>query len=149
MKLEYIIKNLIQNNKIKTQLELTNILQKKGVVTTQSNISRILKKLNTVKIVDENKNTYYVIQTRPLDIFDRIKTLITNIENNGYLIVIKTRHGAAPLIGNAIEERHINRVLSIISGENYVIVIPDNVRNLDELYINLRGTFMPLDNNKK
>ena len=145
MKLEYIIKNLIQNNKIKTQLELTNILQKKGVVTTQSNISRILKKLNTVKIVDENKNTYYVIQTRPLDIFDKIKTLITNIENNGYLIVIKTRHGAAPLIGNAIEERHINRVLSIISGENYVIVIPDNVRNLDELYINLRGTFMPLD----
>lgn len=148
MKLEYIIKNLIQNNKIRTQLELTNILQKKGVVTTQSNISRILKKLNTVKIVDENKNNYYVIQTKPLDISDKIKTLIISIENNGYLIVIKTRHGAASLIGNAIEERHISKVMSTISGENYVIVIPDNVRNLDELYISLRGSLVPLDAKK-
>ena len=145
MKLEYVIKSLIQNNKIKTQSELTNILQKKGVITTQSNISRILKKLNTVKMVDENKNTYYVIQSKPLDISDKIKTLVANVENNGYLIVIKTHHGAASLIGKAIDERNINRIMSIIYGENYVIIIPDNVKNLEELYINIRTTFMPID----
>ena len=51
MKLEYIIKNIVQNNKVKTQNELTEILLNKGINTTQSNISRILKKLNTANFL--------------------------------------------------------------------------------------------------
>ena len=141
MKLEYIIKNLIQNNKIRTQLELTSILEKKGVMTTQSNISRILKKLNTAKIVDEDKNTYYVIQSRPLDTNDKIKTLVLNIENNGSIIVLKTYCGAASLVGQIIDERNINRVLATIAGDNCVIVIPDNAKNIEEVYLSIRNIF--------
>lgn len=142
MKLEYIIKNLIQNNKIKTQSELTVILEKKGVITTQSNISRILKKLNTVKMVDEDSNTYYVIRHKPLDIHDKIKTLVLNIENNGSVIIVRTYSGAAPLIGQIIDERNINKVSSTISGDNCVMVIPDNLKNIEEVCSLIRNIFL-------
>ena len=142
MKLEYIIKNLIQNNKIRTQLELTNILEKKGIATTQSNISRILKKLNTAKIVDENKNTYYVIQNRPLNTADKIKTLVLNVENNGSIVIIKTYYGAAPLVGQIIDERNINKISATLSGDNCVIAIPDNVKNVEEIYLSIKNIFL-------
>lgn len=76
-KLETVIKELIINKKIKTQNELTQILSKLGYNTTQSNISRILKKLGTIKQVDEEnpKSTYYSIQQKPLEINTWVKSL--------------------------------------------------------------------------
>lgn len=141
MKLEYIIKNLIQNNKIKTQNELTQILLDKGINTTQSNISRILKKLNTVKIVDENKETYYIIHSRPLEIVDWTKNLILNIDNNGYNLVIKTYAGSAGLIAHIIEERNINEILATVAGYNSVIIVPKDVKDISILVAELKKMF--------
>lgn len=141
MKLEYIIKNLIQNNKIKTQNELTQILLDKGINTTQSNISRILKKLNTVKIVDENKETYYIIHSRPLEIVDWTKNLILNIDNNGYNIVIKTYAGSANLIARIIEERNMNDILATIAGYNNIIIVPKDVKEISALTTELKKMF--------
>ncbi len=145
MKLEYIIKNLIQNNKIKTQLELTNILYKKGFSTTQSNISRILKKLNTVKILDENKETYYVIHNKPLELTNWIKNLILSIDVNGDNIIIKTYNNAAQLINQILNERNINNLEATIASNNIIIVIPENISKINELADNLKILFYYID----
>lgn len=145
MKLEYIIKNLIQNNKIKTQLELTNILYKKGFSTTQSNISRILKKLNTVKILDENKETYYVIHNKPLELTNWIKNLILSIDVNGDNIIIKTYNNAAQLINQILNERSINNLEATLANNNIIIVIPENVNKINELADNLKVLFYYID----
>jgi arginine repressor len=141
MKLEFVIKNLIQNNKIKTQSELGNILEKKGFSTTQSNISRILKKINTVKLIDENKETYYIVRSRPLEIVGWIKNLVTCIDNNGYTIVIKTYAGAANIIKQIIEERNMDNVLGAMADTNVVLVIPANIKAIGEITEKLRNTF--------
>ncbi len=145
MKLEYIIKNLIQNNKIKTQLELTNILYKKGFSTTQSNISRILKKLNTVKILDENKETYYVIHNKPLELTNWIKNLILSIDVNGDNIIIKTYNNAAQLINQILNERNINNLEATIASNNIIIVMPENISKINELADNLKILFYYID----
>lgn len=145
MKLEYIIKNLIQNNKIKTQLELTNILYKKGFSTTQSNISRILKKLNTVKILDENKETYYVIHNKPLELTNWIKNLILSIDINGDNIIIKTYNNAAQLINQILNERNINNLEATLANNNIIIVIPENASKINELADNLKVLFYYID----
>lgn len=142
MKLEYIIKNLIQNNKIKTQLELTDILHKKGFNTTQSNISRILKKLNTVKILDENKETYYVIHSKPLELTNWIKNLILNIDvssNNN--VIIKTYSNAAQLIGQILNERNIKNLETTLANNNVVVVIPEDIGRLNELLADIKTLF--------
>lgn len=142
MKLEYIIKNLIQNNKIKTQLELTDILFKKGFNTTQSNISRILKKLNTVKILDENKETYYVIHNKPLEITSWIKNLILNIEISNNNVIIKTYSNAAPLIGQILNERNIKNLAATIINGNVLMAIPEDVTQIEEFRDRLRALFL-------
>jgi transcriptional regulator of arginine metabolism len=145
MKLEFIIKNLIQNSKIRTQSELNKILEKKGLSTTQSNISRILKKINTVKLIDENKETYYVIRSKPLEITSPVRGLALNIETNGYSIVIKTYPGAAGLVGQIIDERNIENVMAAVAGNNVVLIAPNDVKNIEILLSKLKALFVFTD----
>lgn len=145
MKLEYIIKNIVQNNKVRTQNELTEILLKKGISATQSNISRILKKLNTVKIVDDNNEAYYVIYDRPLELTEWIKNIIINIENNGYNIVIKVYPGSADLIAKIIKEREIDDIISVISSYDNLLIIPKNVELISSITEKLKKIFFIKD----
>lgn len=142
MKLEYIVKGLIQNNKIKTQTELADILYKRGFNTTQSNISRILKKLNTIKIVDENKETYYVIHSRPLDVNNKIRNLVLSIDRSSTGIVIKTYPNASNIIGQILEERNIDGVMSTICGNNVVLVVPEDTKDIDIIDNKIRSLFL-------
>ena len=142
MKLEYIVKNLIQNNKIRTQLELTNILYKKGFNTTQSNISRILKKLNTVKIVDEDNDTYYIIHNKPLDVSSKIKDLVLSIDTVNNMIVIKTDKNAASLINQIISERNIDGVISTLYGDNSVLIVTENQEFMNKVGDKLKSLFL-------
>lgn len=142
MKLEYVIKDLILNNKIKTQTELTEILLKEGYTTTQSNISRILKKLNTVKVVDENKDNYYVIQPKPLEIAPWVKGLINTIKDNGQNILIKTYTGAGQIIGQIIDERNIDNVMGNVAGDNTILIIVEDFTRINETCEKLKDMFM-------
>lgn len=142
MKLEAVIKELIINKRIKTQIELTEILLSMGYSTTQSNISRILKKLNTVKVVDDSKNTYYVIQPKPLEISEWIKTLINTIQDNGREIVVKTYSGAGQIIGQIIDERNINNVMACVAGDNSILVLVEDLAKISETVATLKEMFM-------
>ena len=142
MKLEYIVKNIIQNNKIKTQSELTKILCRKGIDTTQSNISRILKKINTVKIVDENKNVYYAIHERPLDTNSKIKSLVSSISHNDSNIIIKTYNNAAPIINQILSERNMDGIASTICNSNTVLIMLNNQENIEKIIGRIKLLFL-------
>ena len=142
MKLEAVIRELIINRRIKTQIELTEILLSMGYSTTQSNISRILKKLNTVKVVDDSKNTYYVIQPKPLEISEWIKTLINTIQDNGREIVVKTYSGAGQIIGQIIDERNIDNVMACVAGDNSILVLVEDLEKINETVATLKEMFM-------
>ena len=142
MKLEAVIRELIINKRIKTQIELTEILLSMGYSTTQSNISRILKKLNTVKVVDDSKNTYYVIQPKPLEISEWIKTLINTIQDNGREIVVKTYSGAGQIIGQIIDERNIDNIMACVAGDNSILVLVEDLAKINETVATLKEMFM-------
>ena len=142
MKLEAVIRELIMNKRIKTQIELTEILMSMGYSTTQSNISRILKKLNTVKVVDDSKNTFYVIQPKPLEINSWIKTLINTIQDNGRDVVIKTYSGAGQIVGQIIDERNIDNVMACVAGDNSVLVLIEDLTKISETVALLKEMFM-------
>lgn len=127
-KLEIIIKDLILNNRIRTQTELTEKLADMGYSTTQSNISRILKKLNTAKLVDENntKLTYYVIQPKPLEIVDWVRNLVHTIRSNELNIILKVHSGSASLIAKIIDEKNIDGIIGTLSDTDTVLVVTAN-----------------------
>ncbi len=141
MKLEFVIKDLILNNKIKTQTELTKVLSDKGYMTTQSNISRILKKLNTVKVVDDAKNSYYMIQPRPLELSAAVKTLVTIVKSNGVEIIIKTRGGTAGVVARIIDERNMDNVIGSIAGYDTIIVLVEDIKLINVTLEKIRSMF--------
>lgn len=142
MKLEYIIKNIVQNNKVKTQNELTEILLNKGINTTQSNISRILKKLNTIKIVDINGNfSYYTIYDKPLELTEWIKNIIINIEDNGYNIIMKVYPGSAGFVARIIKERALEDIIMVIDNNDSLLILPKNMEAIKNISKKLKEIF--------
>ena len=138
-----IVKDIIENNKIFNQNEITKILsQKYKISITQSNISRILKIIKAVKVVDENnKKTYYQIQEKLNKKNKWIKELVKKIDDNGYVIVIFSYSGSGNIIGQYLDEKNINNVMGTVSGDNTTLIIPKNVSKIKQLKSEIEKIF--------
>lgn len=140
MKLNNIVKEIIENNKISKQTEITDILSKKYKKdVTQSNISRILKQIKAVKVVDENKKVIYEIQQKLNETSSWIKKIVKKIDDNGQSVLIKTYPGAAGIVGQAIDEKSIENIMGTISGDDAVLVIPKEISKIGTLRKDLEG----------
>jgi len=142
MKLEKVVTEIIQNNKIKTQGELVKKLEKSNISVTQSNLSRILKKIHAVKFLDKNGQFYYAIQAQPLELDGWIHNLIYKIEDNNCNIVIKTYSGAAEVVAKLIDQKDIENILATIAGDDVVLIVPKNIRHINEIKEDLKNLLM-------
>ena len=134
MKLNNLVKEIIEENSISKQTDIADILLKKYKISvTQSNISRILKQIKAVKVVSNNKEMVYEIQEKLSETFHWIKKLVKKIDDNGYQIVITSYPGAAHLIDKAIEEKNLKNILGTIAGDNSLLIIPRDINLIDEL----------------
>ncbi len=134
MKLNNLVKEIIEENSISKQTDIADILLKKYKISvTQSNISRILKQIKAVKVVSNNKEMVYEIQEKLSETFHWIKKLVKKIDDNGYQIVITSYPGAAHLIAKAIEEKNLKNILGTIAGDNSLLIIPRDINLIDEL----------------
>jgi arginine repressor len=98
--------------------------------------------LNAVKIVDENKDMYYIIHSKPIEIGSWAKNMVTVIEHNNHNVIIKTYNRAADLIGQIIDERNVKNVMATLSGNGVVLVVPEDIGQIDELVQTLKDMFM-------
>lgn len=134
MKLNFLVKEIIENNVITKQTDITDILEKKYKISvTQSNISRILKQIKAIKVVDTNGNVIYEIQQKLEEQCDWAKKLINKIDDNGQLISISSYPGSANIIGQLIDERNISNIMSTLSGDSTTIIIPKDPSKIKEL----------------
>lgn len=115
------------------QKELVKSLASVGITTTQSSVSRALKKINAVKSVDEHGKTIYVLPpsvpvsretTQPSDFFE---SLVLGITHNSQLIVIHTKPGTAMTVAKFIDDRKFDQVMGTIAGDDTIMVAPKNV----------------------
>ncbi len=134
MKLNNLVKEIIEENSISKQTDIADILLKKYKISvTQSNISRILKQIKAVKVVSSNKEMVYEIQEKLSETFHWVKKLIKKIEDNGNLIVITSYPGAAHLVAQTLDEKNLKNILGTIAGVNNLIVVPRDVNIIEEL----------------
>ncbi len=111
------------------QAQLVLALGEKGVYTTQSSVSRALKKINAVKGQDEKGNVVYALAPaepglRDIGFFD---SLVIKIADNGYQIVIQTRPGTANTVAKFIDDHGFDKVLGSVAGDDTIIIVPVNV----------------------
>jgi transcriptional regulator of arginine metabolism len=123
------LRKLLSQGTLSTQDDLREKLEKLGHRVTQSTISRDLRKLGTVKVIDLTGQTSYRLSeegpttNKTTALFD----LIINIKTNGVLVVIHTTPGSASMIARHLDRIKPTGILGTLAGDDTVFVaLPAN-----------------------
>ena len=114
------------------QTQLVRALKERGIATTQSSVSRALKKINAVKGQDGSGNTVWSLARIDLKDTGFFDSLVTSVVHNTHLIVIHTRPGTANTVAKFIDDHGFDAVLGSVAGDDTIIVVPAGVEKIHE-----------------
>jgi transcriptional regulator of arginine metabolism len=128
------ILEMIMTGKIRSQVELTELLIAEGFLVTQATVSRDLDDLGINKIRNESGLLAYTIsqnQTRaedPLIQVARIaQDLLISAESSANLVVLRTPPGGSQLLASALDRAistgDLPEMLGTVAGDDTVLVI--------------------------
>lgn len=119
---------LIEQNDIMTQEELSELLTQAGFRNTQATISRDIRELKLTKITTASgKPKYALQQPQDVDIWKKYRQVlaagILTMETSENLIVIKTVSGVAMAVAAALDNLDINGLMGCIAGDDTIIAV--------------------------
>lgn len=142
MRLEDALRQILQDNHIRTQEELVETLTSMGhEEVNQSKVSRMLRKLGAIKAKDANGEIVYRLPKEPAPpaLGNSVDTLALEIVSNEVMIIVHTTPGAASLLGRIIDFRQEELlVLGTIAGDDCVMVIPKSINQVAQVLQNLK-----------
>ena len=138
-----IIENVIKENEVSTQEELTEILINIGLDVSQATVSRDIKELNLIKTSCGDKKYKY---TKVIDSIDKIsdktvnlfKQITSSVEKANNLIVLKTPSGNAGAAAMAIDQMNFPKILGTIAGDDTVLIIAKDENDAEIILKTLR-----------
>ncbi len=132
------ILQIIEDNNIETQEELTGKLRLAGIQVTQATVSRDIKELNLIKVMAENgsyKYAQYNSEQLPFD--SRIVTIfceaVQSIDYAGNFICIHTFRGMANAAAVAIDSLKYDEILGSVAGDDTIFVMARSPKKAQEL----------------
>lgn len=144
------ILNLIKESDIETQNELTLKLNLSGLKVTQATISRDIKQLHLVKVLNPDTNKYrYVQQQGSPDNAEQehvrfsiiVKQSTKSVKQAQNLVIIKCYEGSASAVAVALDSMKNSSIVGTIAGDDTIFIATENneqAKNLcRELSINL------------
>lgn len=114
------------------QTELVCALKERGISTTQSSVSRALKKINAVKGQDGSGNTVWSLARAELRDTGFFDSLVISVVHNAQLIVVRTRPGTANTVAKFIDDHDFDSVLGSVAGDDTIIIVPGAVDKIED-----------------
>ena len=134
------ILELIQQNNVETQEELSAYLEREGYQVTQATVSRDIRELKLTKIATDNgRQKYAVIADADIGMLEkyarvlRVGYVSMDIAQN--ILVIKTVSGMASAVCAAIDAMKMNEVVGSIAGDDTLICI---IRTNDDAVMTMK-----------
>lgn len=128
-----LVADLITEHKgIRSQGELQELLQQRGVLTTQSSISRDLRDLGVRRV----KGVYVIKPSREGGwSFDDVIELVELVTRSGpYTTVIQTVPDAARLVARTLEEAGWEEVVGTVADDDTIFVATRTEEDQDQLF---------------
>lgn len=119
---------LIKENDIETQEELTLMLKEKGFDTTQATVSRDIKVLKLVKVSDDNGKYKYAVKSTESEIrvSAKFRTIleetVLSVDVSTSIVVIKTFPGMAQAAASAVDNMNWEEIVGTIAGDDTIFV---------------------------
>lgn len=143
------LKKILADGFANTQDEIVEELHKLNFDITQSTISRDLRRLGAMRIVNSEGETVYKLPTQinnqsisvTASVSGGLSGLIKDIKHNGYVIVIHTIPGSASLIARHIDDMKMQETLGTIAGDDTIFVIPSAFGQADQTIQALKNSF--------
>ena len=140
----YFILNLIKDNVIRTQGEITKRLREAGADVTQATVSRDIKELKLVKTSDSDNEYRYVSMAN--QVFEDLETRLSNIfaeavvsvDSASNLIVVKTLSGMAQAAATLIDSMEYRGVIGCIAGDDTIMAIAKTEKDANKIADQLR-----------
>lgn len=140
-----VIVEILNNNNISCQEELSKQLAVKGIIVTQATLSRDLKKLRTVKVANDLGGYRYIVSNPELDGDGEIRKDKSTIQSplhpaalklriSGNIAVIKTRNGYASGLAYDLDSLKSEMILGTIPGADTVFAVIDKKASIDEVF---------------
>ena len=123
------IVDIIENEEIETQEELSERLKALGLETTQATVSRDIKELRVIKLLCANGKYKYATTSHEAEssYSTRLKNIfkegVTNIDFAQNMVVIKTLPGLGSAAAMAIDAIKITGVVGTIAGDDTVFIV--------------------------
>ena len=122
------ILDIVENNCITTQEELTSMLKEAGFDITQATVSRDIKELRLIKVMDRegryrysvNKKNEQFLSGKLLNIF---REAFSSADHANNLVVVKTMPGMAQAAAFVIDSIESYDIIGSIAGDDTVMVV--------------------------
>lgn len=140
-------KSLLREEKFGSQSEIVAALQELGFEhINQSKVSRMLTKFGAVRTRNTKMETVYQLPAEmgvPTT-SSQLKNLVTDIDHNNALIVVRTSPGAAQLIARLLDSMGKSEgILGTIAGDDTVFITPTNQTEMATLLKNISAILHP------
>ena len=123
------ILEIISNNEIKTQEELSAHLRQRGYNTTQATISRDIKELRLIKVASHSGGYQYSTpdQSGSVTHMTRLKNIfrecVVKVDQAQNLVVLKKLVGMANAAAAAIDAMKVKDIVGTLAGDDNILVI--------------------------
>ncbi len=128
---------LIDENDIETQEELTSALIKEGFDTTQATISRDIKELQLIKVATKSGQSKYVVANSPLEssfssrLTNIFRECVIKIDTAQNIVVIKTLPGLGSAAAASIDSLKSAEIVGSLAGDDTVFVAMKDNKSAD------------------
>ncbi|MBP2623921.1 arginine repressor [Streptococcus oricebi] len=119
-----IIKDMIKAEKLGTQKEIQDRLEKIGIFVTQTTLSRDLREIGLTKVKKDEKS-YYVLafETEEVNLIEFLSKHIQSVARAEFSLVLHTDLGEASILANVVDGHPEGRILGTVAGADTLLVI--------------------------
>ena len=136
------MRNLLLERRANTQEDLCAVLEKQGYAVNQTKVSRLLRKMGAIKVVNTKGQTTYSLAREPAPplMSTPIRDLILDVVANEVLVVIFTSPGSASMVARVLDYNQITtRILGTIAGDDTIFVAPKSTKEIRNLVDEIKG----------
>jgi len=132
-------REIVEQQNIETQYQLTEELMKHGFNVTQATISRDIKELGLVKVASANNTFRYGFQpgVATINTFDRTKKMLRDnvlkMEIGHNIIVMKTLPGTAQGVAFCLDSLGWKELLGTLAGDDAIFLVASDACEPREL----------------
>jgi transcriptional regulator of arginine metabolism len=135
------VREILSRRAAASQEDLQRALADRGIHAAQPTISRDLVALGAARFPAGGRHHYAIPGGDAALPIDPVRGLVESIAGNGWLVVVRTKAGAASTVARAIDDARLDLVLGTIAGDDTIFVAPRRAAAAESLGRRLRRLF--------